>query len=367
MEKTVSTESLTGSSTVNNESSSLLKRDSGELDNRSLFIGVGFALLFAVSTTLSIPCLQLLGAHTVQPMELLFYGFLAHLLTSVPVWGVCWGRLKKLEPDQAKWFTVAALCNGMSTSLFYMSAETLPSGVVGALGQGSLLLLSIIITVALDRHISKALMAATAVCVVGLVLYLISVTYYDPVVVIPLPSVNISHDPLLIGTQKRNVLTSFHPSMSYILLVLSSLLYIGANFIMHRKLSQASFSKVLLFFPVVGFLVATILLFLLTTPVWTLDLSAPRHLLPFIGFIVLFDICGVSLYASWMRTPPPVFSLIAAGSIALLVLLQYVIKVPEIQSGHPDALEIIGAILILVANAIGAIGELDFKTCVRQG
>lgn len=352
------------STTVNNESLALLKKDDDDERAKSLLIGIGLAFLFSISTTLSIPCLQLLGPKTAKPMELMFFGFLGHLITSIPVWFFCWGRLQKLEWHQAKWLTVAGIANGLSTSCFYMSAESLPSGVVGALGQGSLLFVSILAVAVLDKKIGVTLVVASVVCVIGLILYLTSVLYYDPVTVIPPPYINTSTDPLLLGSKShstRNVITEFHPSMSYIVLIISSFLLILANVIIHKKFTKVSISKLLLFFPVIGFITVTILMFSITTPHWGLDLSKPQYLWPFLGFIVLFDISNVSLYACWMRTPAPIFSLIAATSIAFLVIVQYTVNVPDIESGHPDALEILGALLILAANVIGTVGELKIK------
>ena len=329
-----------------------------KVNRKKLVQGMLLSVLYAVALAFSVPCLQLLGSVSMGSMELLLLAYSAHVLCSVPVWLICSGRLCTLVSEEGLWLLVAASANGTATAFFYLSAEVLPSGVIGAVEEGTFLLFSILVTWYLNKHMGKLLLVAAAICLLGLILFAISSLVMDPLrhqnrnllrsLVMPTKDMDIS----------KAVLYNFHPSMAYLLLVLSAVLLAIANLIINRKFHETPFVKLLLFFPVVGLVTSLMITYSFTSPVWDFALIFPDEYLPFMGFILLFIISATSLYAAWMLTPAPIFGLISSGGIVLYLVLHYTIPVPGIHPGTPDALEYVGAFLIILANIIGPLSEL---------
>ena len=263
---------------------------------------------------------------------------------------------------------------------------TLHGGVVASLGQGCLILFTIIIAIVMKVAFSRVLGATCLVALVGLTLLLVSALmddahlrelgeriappgatprYASPEQHTLLSRTTLSNNatndvPALdasfkSGSRREQKQRVGEPIYAYCSLVVSAFLLASGCLTVHRRCHSMHLASFLFWLALVGTALA-LLEMMLFTALWPTSVTTPTNYLPCGAFLLLYNLATVGLHISWRHTPPPVFALVCGLGVLLYTLMQYTLPVLEDPTtGEMRLIALVGAVVLLVGTVFGTV------------
>lgn len=347
---------------------------------RHQVLGCVWSLATVIGVVLGTACAQALGG-TIPPFELNMWRYAAQVALAVPTFAVKHSNLYLIpEKRHVFWIGLVSVSSSAYNIFFYTATTFLPAGTVGGLEPSFVLMLIAGVAIVRFRVCNLHTILAIVACVVGVILLiqphvifrgvLPSAAFYNPICTLSNDNSNTSFKPTndtYHTVQNHNFSSSFNASAAVAenarqiqeakgyMLIVSSAVSIAIGYVVTtEKLHDCDSLLLVIWIGMIGTGLSAI--FSLSLETFSIPGSRVCGLL-LIGHAFGAGLSTFACTVALQMVGSVTVSLITCLQSAFLFVLQYTL-LKNINPGKHNAVEIIGAVLVVLGNVIGPGYEL---------